>query len=568
MTATLEKQYDAIVVGSGISGGWAAKELTEKGLKVLLLERGQQLEHGTDYSGEHAPSWKVPFYGKEPRELYDREYFISTHSKVLTEANRHMHNNDRDNPYLYDEKKPFYWVRGGGVGGRSLLWGRQTYRWSAQDFKANKDDGEAIAWPIGYEDIKDWYTYVEDFIGVTGQAENLPQLPDSQFLPPMEMYGIEKVIKKRLQSKLPHVPMTMGRAAILTQNHRGRAACHYCGPCQNGCSTGSYFSSQSSTLPAARATGRLTLRPDSVVEKLEYDAETQRISAVHVIDAKSRERLSFSAKLVFLCASTVGSTQIMLNSASSEFPNGLANRSGALGRYMMDHTIGMSGIALMVDKLDTYYFGNRPNGTYFPRFRNLEGKDEDADFIRGYGFQGNIVRANWNLLANTKGFGKAYKDTLSKPGPFWGFALTGFGECLPNAENRMELDEKNPDSYGIPQVRFNVSYGDNERRARVDMAKQAEKIFRAAGAVYYNTDPSTENVPGEAIHEMGTARMGDDPTQAVLNKWNQAHDVPNLFVTDGACMTSSSCVNPSLTYMALTARACDYAVKQLEQGLI
>jgi choline dehydrogenase-like flavoprotein len=381
------------------------------------------------------------------------------------------------------------------------------------------------------------------------------------------MYGIEKTVKQRLAKKMPKVTMTMGRSAVLTRNHRGRAACHYCGPCERGCSTGSYFSTQSSTLPAARATNRLTLRPDSVVERLEYDPKTKRVSIVHVIDAKSGKRHQYSSKLVFLCASTIASTQILLNSSSEHFPKGMANSSGELGQNLMDHTTGIIGSAVFLDNLDNYYYGNRPNGFYIPRFRNNQKQDKDAEFIRGYGFQGNSVRPHWSDLVNSKGFGKVYKETLTKPGNYWAIGLAGFGECLPYSDNRVTLDPVKKDRFGIPQVHISMAFRDNELQARADMAVQAEKIFRAAGAVYYITE-SESNAPGAGIHEMGTARMGDNPEQSVLNKWNQAHDIPNLFVTDGSCMVSSSCVNPSLTYMALTARACDYAVSQFKQGLI
>ena len=562
-----DAQFDAIVIGSGITGGWAAKELTEKGLRVLMLDRSPDVKHGEDYHGEHVSSWKLPFYGKEQRQLNDQEYFMSRHSGVLSAANRHLFNNDRDNPYQYDTTKPFHWIRGGAVGGRSLLWYRQCYRFSPADFNANREDGHGSAWPISYEDIAPWYDYVEDFIGVSGQAEGLAQLPDGKFLPPMQFYGIEKTVKKRIENKLPGVNMTIGRTAVLTENHRGRAACHYCGPCERGCSSGSYFSTQSSTLPAARATGKLTLRADSVVERLEYDRDTKRISAVRVIDSKTGERLMFSAKLVFLCASTIASTQILLNSSSDDFPNGMANSSGVMGKYLMDHTTGIVATAVFLDNLDNYYYGNRPNGFYIPRFRNNLDQDGDAEFIRGYGFQGNSTRPHWGDLANQKGFGKAYKDALSQPGNYWAIGLAGFGECLPNANNRVTVDKAKLDRFGIPQVRVAMEWRQNELKAREDMALQAQKIFRAAGAVFTVTNGELNN-PGDGIHEMGTARMGDNPRESVLNKWNQSHDIANLFVTDGSCMVSSSCVNPSLTYMALTARACDYAVTQLNKGLI
>ncbi|MGB0920709.1 MAG: GMC oxidoreductase [Alphaproteobacteria bacterium] len=556
--------YDAIVIGSGISGGWAAKELTEKGLRVLMLERGKEMPHGEGYVGEHVPTWEEPFYGKEDRDLWESDYEIQKKSYAFSDTTKHFFNNDRLNPY--QQETPFVWTRTDVVGGRSLVWGRQVYRWSEEDFKANEKDGHGVAWPIGYDDIKDWYSYVERFIGVSGQAEGLPQLPDGEFLPPMEMFGIEKTVKERVEKRLPHIRVTMGRVAILTQEHNGREACHYCGPCHRGCSSGSYFSTQSSTLPAAEATGNLTLRPHSVVEKLELDAETGKISAVHVIDARTKEKMTFSARLIFLNASTIGSTQILLNSATDGMPDGMANSSGTLGRYLMDHHDGLGALGLFADNLDSYFYGNRPNATYIPRFRNVGGQDADANFLRGFGYQAMGLRMGWQTMVNLPGFGAAYKDRMIKPGP-WAYGMGGFGECLPYADNRVTLDRQNLDRFGIPQAKIRFEWGENEINMRQDLANQGEKILRAAGAVF--TIKSDEmSIPGMGVHEMGTARMGKDSKTSVLNKWNQAHDVPNLFITDGSAMTSASCVNPSITYMALTARAADYAVKEFRKGTL
>ena len=563
--------FDAIVVGSGISGGWAAKELTERGLKVLVLERGRELEHSVGYLGEHAPDWKLPYQGKPLRELYEEEYPVQRDCYAFGETTRHFFNNDRDNPYVSHPDKPFRWVRADVVGGRSLLWGRQTYRFSEQDFEANRVDGHGVPWPIGYADLAPWYSHVEKFIGVSGQAEGLPQLPDGEFLPPMEMHAIEETIKARLARHAPDVTMTMGRAAVLTRDHNGRAACHYCGPCHRGCSTGSYFSSQSSTLPAARATGNLTLVANAVVERLVYDDSSGKVSAVEVVDSRTRERRRYSARLFFLCASTLGSTQVLLNSTSEAFPNGLANHSGVLGHYLMDHINTIGGLGIFLDNMDSYYRGNRPNNAYIPRFRNLRGQDEDADFVRGYGYQAVPIRANWTMSFNSKGFGAEFKERLRKPG-YWMWALAAFGECLPRKSNRVTLDRRQLDRFGIPQVAVEFQWSDNELAIWRDLTRQADRLMKAAGAVFnmplQANDPEAEVVGGGAIHEMGTARMGDDPSESVLNAHNQAHDVPNLFVTDGACMTSSSCVNPSLTYMALTARACDSAVTRLVAGKV
>lgn len=558
-------EFDAIIVGSGITGGWAAKELTEKGLKVLLLERGKELQHGSGYLGEHAPDWKLPYQGKPDRKLYEEEYSVQRKCYAFGEGTRHFWNNDKENPYAQDEGKPFDWIRTDTVGGRSITWGRQSYRWSEEDFKANEKDGHGIPWPVTYSDIAPWYSYVEKFIGVTGKKEGLIQLPDGEFQKPMPWFALEKTIQKRLKDKAPEVVLTNARAAILTENLPGRAACHYCGPCHRGCSTGSYFSSLSSTLPAAERTGNLTIKANMVVERLEYDASSKKISRVHVIDTKNGFKKSYTAKLFFLCASTVASTQILLNSKSEYFPNGLANQSGALGHYLMDHSLGLSSVGVFLDNMDSYYFGNRPAGLYIPRFRNLSGQDEDVDFVRGYGYQAYPVRLDWRANFNKKGFGADLKNTLRKPGP-WLWALSGFGECLPYKRNFMSLSKNKIDRFGIPQVVFDFEWGENELKLIKDFYKQGDRIQKAAGAAL--SIPMEEKVPtpGSGIHEMGTARMGHNPNESVLNKYNQAHTVPNLFVTDGSFMTSSSCVNPSLTYMAFTARACDYAVKQIAQG--
>jgi choline dehydrogenase-like flavoprotein len=567
MTETAAHDFDVVVVGSGVSGGWAAKELTEKGLKVLVLERGRPLTHGSGYVGEHAPTWKLPYQGKKPRQLYEREYPMASRVYAFSEANRGFWMNEKENPYVVDEANPFMWIRADVVGGRSLLWGRQTYRWSEQDFRANAMDGYGIPWPVEYRDIAPWYSHVEKFVGINGRAEGLPQLPDSEFQKPMGWFALEKTINARLKKKAPDITLTSARVAILTEDLPGRKACHYCGPCHNGCSTGSYFSSLSSTLPAARATGNLTLKANALVERLEHDPSTGRVTRVRVIDTVTGERQAYSARLFFLCASTVASTQILMNSASEAFPNGLANSSGVLGHYLMDHAMGLSGIGLFLDNMDSYYHGNRPTGLYIPRFRNLDGQDADADFLRGYGFQTFTLRSDWTSGFNTKGFGAGLKESLRKPGP-WIFALAGFAECLPRESNRMYLSKREVDRFGVPQVAFDFEWSDNEIKLRRDARQQADRILKAAGAVFMLGEEDVMSIPGEGIHEMGTARMGADPNESVLNAFNQAHDVPNLFVTDGSFMTSASCVNPSLTYMAFTARACDYAVKQLAAGAI
>lgn len=559
-------QYDAIVIGSGITGGWAAKELTEKGLKTLVLERGRNVEHGKDYETEHQPPWEAEFRGRGKRKLFEEEYPRQLRSNVINEYNYHFFVNDKKHPYITDEEDPFLWVRGYQVGGRSLTWGRQSYRWSDLDFEANAKEGIAVDWPIRYRDIKPWYDYVEEFIGVSGKEEGYPQLPDGIFLPPMQMNCVEQMVKEEIERKFPERDMTIGRSAVLTQPHKGRGPCHYCGPCSRGCSVGAYFSSQSSTLPAARETGNLTLRPNSVVLSIIHAPETNRASGVRVVDRVTKEEMEFYGDLVFLCASTLGSTQILLNSTSGDFPDGLANSSGVLGHYLMDHHFRVGAWGEFPGFEDKYYYGNRPNGIYIPRFRNINKQTKRDDFLRGYGYQGGAGRSSWGRGISMPGFGKEFKEKLKDPGP-WGMGITGFGEILPRYENRAYLDPEKTDEWGMPLLQIHASVGENEKNMREDMANSAAEMLEAAGGK--NVQPYySEYLFGEGIHEMGTARMGRDPKTSVLNAYNQAHDVPNLFVTDGSCMTSAACQNPSLTYMALTARAVDYAVNELKNGNI
>jgi len=557
--------FDAVVVGSGISGGWAAKELAERGLKVLVLERGRDVEHGKGYVGEHKAPWEIPYGGLPLRDLYDAEYPIQKQAPAFDETTRHFFNNDAENPYDFDPRRPWLWHRTDVLGGRSLVWSRQVYRWSDLDFEANAKDGHGVDWPIRYADVAPWYAHVERFIGVSGARDGIAHVPDGEFLPPMEMNAIEKAAKARIEAAFPERHVVMGRVAVLTQDHGGRAACHYCGPCQRGCSTGSYFSSQSSTLPAARATGNVTIRTNAVVAGLDVDPATKKITGVRVIDTATKAGSTVTAKMVFLCASTVASTQILLASASDAFPRGLANGSGALGRHLMDHCFGFSAFGLFPGHEDTTYFGHRPNGIYVPRFRNVGAPH--PGFVRGYCYQGAGMRVGWrNTQRIAPAFGTKLKAHLRKPGP-WGIVLLGFAECLPRPENRMFLHPNKVDRFGIPQVSFEFQWGPNEMAMRTDAADEAEKMLRAAGAseVVKLAHPRPG---GGGIHEMGTARMGSDPKEAVLNRFNQAHEVANLFVTDGSCMASSGCQSPSITYMALTARASEYAAQQLRDGAI
>jgi choline dehydrogenase-like flavoprotein len=557
-----ETTYDAIVIGSGITGGWAAKELTEKGLKTLVLEAGRPIVPEEDYV-EHVPTWEMKFRGLGDRRRLMQDQPIQSTCYACDEWSSKFFVSDKENPYTTGAGKPFRWIRGRQVGGRSITWGRQSYRWSDLDFEANLREGIAIDWPIRYADIAPWYDYVEDFVGISGEALGLPQLPDSKFLPPMALNCAEKAVRESLAKQFGgERVLTVGRVAILTQPHLGRAACHYCGPCERGCITRSYFSSLNATLPAAEKTGRMTLRPYSVVHSLIFDAKTRKIAGVRVIDAQSRAALEFRAQLVFLCASTLESARILLNSSTPEYPDGLANSSGELGHNLMDHAMGAGAEGIIPGNENHIVLGRRPNGIYMPRFRNV--KSKQPDFVRGYGFQGEAYRAGWERGIAQPGFGPEFKKSMSQPGE-WRLMFYGFGECLPNHRNFVELDKDKVDAWGIPTLKIHCAWSENEMEIRRDMTITAAEMLAAAGGRNIDTFME-EDPPGFAIHEMGTARMGRDPKTSVLNAHNQAHDIKNLFITDGGAMVSSSCVNPSLTYMALTARACDYAVRQMKKG--
>ncbi len=561
---TSEEAYDAIVVGTGISGGWAAKELTQKGLKTLVLERGRMIKHIEDYPTMYKDPWDFENGGElnvEERKRYHKQ--IRTAYLAKKDA-IHFFVDDLEHPY--NEIKRFDWARGYHVGGRSITWGKQSYRLSEMDFESNAKEGIAVDWPVRYKELAPWYDYVEEFIGVSGQNEGLPQLPDGKFLKPMEMSCVEKVLKDGIASHFDDRIMTIGRAAHITEGTKpgmGRSTCQYRNRCRRGCPYGGYFSSNSSTLPVAGETGNMTLRPNSIVHEVIYDQETRRATGVRVIDAETNQSYEYKAKVVFLCASTVASTSILMQSKSDRFPEGLGNDSGELGHNLMDHHLGAGARGFTDDFQDKYFVGNRPNGIYIPRFRNLGGKTNRKDFLRGYGYQGGGSRTDWTENVKELSYGKDLTKAIVTPGK-WQIGLGGFGECLPYHENRMYLDYDKQDKWGLPTVTFDADFKENEMVMREDIQDQAAEMLESAGfkdIQKYNG----EAVIGKGIHEMGTARMGNDPKTSVLNKYNQIHSVPNVFVTDGSAMTSSGCQNPSLTYMALTARAAHYAVEELKK---
>lgn len=555
--------FDAIVVGTGISGGWAAKELTEKGLKTLVLERGRAVKHVVDYPTMSKDPWELPhadIISNEELKMYP----VQSRTNWVTQANKHWWVNDLENPYT--EVKPFDWIRGYHEGGRSIMWGKQTYRLSDLDFEANAKEGIGVDWPIRYKDMAPWYDYVESYIGVSGQTEGIPHLPDGKFLPPMDLNCVEQDFQGKLAEKFNGRKLTIGRVAHLTAplaHDPSRGVCQSRNMCGRGCPYGAYFSSNSSTLPAAAKTGNMTLRPHSIVHSVIYDEQKGKAVGVRVLDAETKEEIEFFAKIIFLNASTLGSTFILLNSTSSRFPNGLGNGSDQLGRNIMDHQYRVGAEADVDGFEDKYYIGRRPNGIYIPRFRNV-GDDKRTDYVRGFGYQGSASRGSWSRGVSEMAFGADLKKELQTPGP-WQIGITGFGECLPYAENRAIINKDKKDAYGLPTLSIDAEWKENEKTMRKDIMLAAAEMLEQAGYKNVRTYDAPNNI-GLGIHEMGTARMGRDAKTSVLNKWNQVHEAPNVFVTDGAAMTSSACQNPSLTYMALTARAAAHAVEELKKN--
>ena len=555
--STPKNTYDAIVVGSGISGGWAAKELCEKGLKVLLLERGRPVEHGVDYKTAMMHPWQ--FENRLQLTAKDTtENPIQSKCYAYTEATRDFFVNDRENPY--EQINDFNWIRGYQVGGRSLTWGRQCYRLSDLDFEANAKEGIATDWPIRYKDIAPWYSHVEKFVGISGNADGLAHLPDGDFLPPMEMNCLEKEMQIRIRQAYRDRTMVIGRTANLSQAHGGRGPCQYRNLCARGCPYGGYFSSNSATIPAAMATGNLTIRPFSAVSEVLYDEQKQRATGVRIIDTETKQSSEYFAKIIFLNASTINTAMILLNSVSNRFPNGMGNGSDQVGRNLMDHQLSGGTSGTFDGLTDQYYKGRRPNVVYFPRFRNVN-NDLQKDYVRGFGYQGDGERSGWKDMMNVeKGWGKSMKEKITTPGP-WTFWMGAWGETLPYEANRVTLSQQKKDPLGLPLIQIDFEFKENEKQMRKDMKQSAIEILQTCGFKQINSS-NYHDPGGTLVHEMGTARMGNDPKTSVLNGSNQLHEVSNVFVTDGSAMTSSGCVNPSLTYMALTARACNYAVSE------
>ena len=555
------QQYDAIVVGSGISGGWAAKELTEKGLKVLLLERGRNIEHIKDYVNANKEPWEFPHRGLMPTQEMLQNYPVLKRDYPLNEEVLDYWVKDKECPYT--ETKPFSWFRGYHVGGRSLMWGRQSYRWNKWDFEANLKDGYGVDWPIRYDDMASWYSYAEKFAGIQGSLEGLDVLPDGDFMPAMEMNIVEKDVAAKIKKHYNNERhMFIGRSANITQAHHDRTNCQYRNRCWRGCPFGGYFSTQSATLPAAMKTGNLTLRPFSIVTQVLYDKNTKKATGVEVLDSTDNKTYEFNAKIVFLCASAFNSTWVLMNSAQDVWADGLGSSSGELGHNVMDHHFRCGANGQAEGFSDTYQYGRRPTGIYVPRFRNIY--NDKRDYLRGFGYQGGAGRGRGADIAEFT-IGADLKDSLSVPSDHWGMGVMAFGEVLPYHENKISLNKNVKDKWGLPVLDMDVEIKDNEKKMRIDMMNDAAEMLEAAGLKNVNTyDYGYEF--GMGIHEMGTARMGRDPKTSVLNGNNQVWDAPNVFVTDGACMTSASCVNPSLTYRALTARAAEFAVSELKKG--
>jgi choline dehydrogenase-like flavoprotein len=555
-----EHSFDAIVVGSGISGGWAAKELCEKGLRTLVIERGRNVVHIKDYPTAMMSPWDFS-HGMMNTTKENEEDPVA--SKIYNPGNKLFYTNDKDHPYIQDD--PFSWVRGYQVGGKSLIWGRQCYRLSDLDFEANIKDGHGVDWPIRYKDLEPWYSYVEEFTGISGRAEGLTQLPDGNFLPPIEMNCIEDFFAKQISIHYKDRRVTPARVANLSRGWKGRGPCQYRNLCDRGCPFGGYFSSNAATLPAAEATGKLSVVYDAIVSEIIYDDKKKRATGVRIIDAHSKETTEYFGRIIFLNASTIDTASILMRSTCSRFPEGMGNDSGQLGHNLMDHFIGSGATGDFAGMQDQYYYGRKPAGIYMPRFRNMNKETSRTDYVRGWGYQASGSRKGWEKLeGELPGFGKEFKEKLLSPGS-WTLWIGGWGETLPYYENRISLDPSKKDKWGLPIVHIHFQYGDNEKAMKKDIQQTAIEMLEKSG--FQSISGFNYSLfPGSAVHEMGTVRMGRDPRTSVLNGNNQIHEIKNVFITDGSAMTSSATQNPSLTYMALTARACDFAVQEIKRG--
>ena len=562
--------FDAIVVGSGMSGGWSAKELCARGLKVLVLERGPEIKPERDYV-DQLPPWEQKNLDRISQDEIEKHYFKQYPgvAYAVKESNKHFWVKDDEHPYETVEGTKYDWLRGYHTAGRSIMWSRQSYRMGPQDFTANKEEGVAIDWPVRYEEIKPWYDYVEEFVGIAGNRDGLEQLPDGIYQPGFELSDAEKLFKSKVESTFSGRNVIQARVAHLTdatdeQRDLGRTNCQARNRCHFGCAFKAYFSSLHATLPAAERTGNMTIVHNAIVQTVEYDSEAKRVTGVRIIDALTKEPRFYSAQLVFLNASAIASAMILLQSKSEAFPNGLANTSDQGGRNLMDHVSGAGANGIIHGFENQKVFGRRPGGIYIPRYANIT--EKGTPYTRGFGYQGSASPMG-NAGGQMPGIGREFKEAHRSPGP-WRISIGAFGEQLPNPNNRVTLHPSKTDKWGNPVALFNVSYGENEHIMLEEARKDAVAMLEAAGCTNINSNPVNLTVPGNRIHEMGSARMGDSPSDSVLNKWCQAHDVPNLFVTDGAFMTSAACQNPSISYMAFTARACDHAVKLMQEKVI
>ncbi|WP_423148079.1 GMC oxidoreductase [Rubrolithibacter danxiaensis] len=556
--------FDAIVIGSGISGGWAAKELCDKGLKTLVLERGRDVVHLKDYPTATKNPWDFPHHGRNTLAV-EKENPIATRCYAFSEASQHFFVKDKEHPYI--QEKPFDWIRGYQVGGKSLLWARAVQRWSKYDFEGPARDGFAVEWPIGYEDLAPWYSHVERFAGVSGNKDGLDTLPDGEFLPPWEMNCVEKDIREKILANYKDRNVIIGRCAHLTKPkeihlQQGRGRCQARSLCERGCPFGGYFSSNSSTLPWAAKTGNLTLRPHSVVDSIIYDEKKGKAVGVRIIDSESKKAIEYFAKIIFVNAAALNTNLILLNSTSSRFPNGIGNDNGLLGKYICFHNYRGTLSASVDGYQDKYHYGRRPTAVMLPNFRNVH--KQETDFLRGYMTFYSASRAGWGHTDEGPQIGGEYKDAISEPGG-WGVFMMMQGETIPKESNHVRLSKDHKDDWGIPQLITSVGYDDNDEKILKDFLQQGAEMLEKAGCKNISSSDSKQS-PGLDIHEMGGVRMGKDPKTSLLNNWNQLHSCPNVFVTDGSCMTSTGTQNPSLTFMALTARAANHAVEELKKG--